>query len=424
MSKFQLAVMGILTLSIVGGLVSFSLFSSSKDDSLPGNTNGRVVIWGVYDSGVMNALIRSVSDEYEAFSVQYVQKRADRFDTELIEALASGVGPDVVLLQQDSLMRHYDKLYAVPYESFSERAFKDTYIQAGEMYLASNGVVGFPFLVDPLVMFWNRSIFNSEALARPPTVWEEFQDLSRTMTRLDASRNVTRATVALGEYENITNAKQILATLFFQSGNPISRVTSQGLTSVLSEENSIASPLQFYTGFADPVRPFYTWNRSLPASRNGFIAGDIALYFGFGSEIRGIRTQNPNLNFDIAVMPQPMESSNRVTFGNVQALSILRSTRNFSGAFVAVQMLTSKSVMEQLANVSNLPPVRRDMYVTQTDSFKSVLYESALISKAWLDPDRTQTSSIFSELIGNITSGRLRTDEAVRRADSLIDSLY
>ena len=56
----------------------------------------------------------------------------------------------------------------------SERDFKNTYIEEGELYLAANGILGLPITVDPMVMYWNRDIFSSAAIAAPPSYWDEF----------------------------------------------------------------------------------------------------------------------------------------------------------------------------------------------------------------------------------------------------------
>ncbi len=39
-------------------------------------------------------------------------------------------------------------------------------------------------------------------------------------------------------------------------------------------------------------------------SKNMFLAGDLALYFGFASELDDLKNKNPNLNFDVTLFPQ------------------------------------------------------------------------------------------------------------------------
>ncbi len=60
----------------------------------------------------------------------------------------------------------------------------------------------------------------------------------------------------------------------------------------------------FYTRFARPDNTLYSWNRSFSSDRDRFVSGDLALYFGYGSEGKELERLNPNLNFDIAEVPQ------------------------------------------------------------------------------------------------------------------------
>ena len=62
--------------------------------------------------------------------------------------------------------------------------------------------------------------------------------------------------------------------------------------------------VQFFTNFSNANNQLYSWNRQQQLDRNAFTGGDLAMYFGFGSEAAALLKQNPNLNFDMAPMPQ------------------------------------------------------------------------------------------------------------------------
>jgi hypothetical protein len=55
----------------------------------------------------------------------------------------------------------------------------------------------------------------------------------------------------------------------------------------------------------------------LPKSREYFLSGRLATYFGFASEAPKIRLINPNLNFDVAEMPSDENSNNKTVFSKV-----------------------------------------------------------------------------------------------------------
>ena len=53
----------------------------------------------------------------------------------------------------------------------------------------------------------------------------------------------------------------------------------------------------------------------------------------------------------------------------------------------------------------------------------SVFYDSAIRAKTWLDPEPTESNTIFKNMIESITSGRSRTGEAVLKAHRELTNL-
>lgn len=427
MSNFRIIIIAIFVIFAVIGVLAFAGIGGLGGDD---NTIGKVEIWGTVPQGLVSALLNDIRTEIDNFdSVSYTQKNESTYSDEFVEALASGTGPDLFLLSHDAIVRHKDKIIEIPYKSFSERDFKNIFIEEGELYLTATGVLGLPFTVDPLVMYWNRDIFQTAGEANPPVYWDELFVLSPKITQRDLASNITRSFTALGEFGNIKNAKEILSALIIQSGNPIVASSDNGLRSVIRENLGFAtSPaeaaVRFYTEFSNPVKSVYSWNRSLPNSKQLFASGDLAIYFGFASELRELIRMNPNLNFDISALPQLRDADRKVTYGKMNAFAIPRTSKNPSGAFAAELMLTNINNIAALSSATGLPPVRRDLLVNKpTDAFTSVFYNGALISKAWLEPDSAKTDDIFQNMIESVTSGRARLSEAVNIADEELNLL-
>ncbi len=425
MSKFQMLFFGLLVAVILGGVMLFSTSSRTKGGFAP------VKVWGTVDDGLFDGyVVKLKNDSKSEVKIVYTQKNKDTFETDLIEAIASGKGPDVIFLPQDLILRQQDKIVPIPFKSFSERSFKDTFIEEGELYLTKDGVIAMPFSVDPLITYWNRDLFSSAGIARPPSTWDELSSLVDSFTKKDNASNITHTTIALGEFGNVTHAKDIIAALMIQAGNPIvTKDTTGKYGSRLDESLGYTvrpanAAINFYTQFADPLRSVYSWNRSLPQSKDFFISGDTALYIGYGSEIMEIRKKNPNLNFDIAPLLQARTAKSKVTFASMQGLAILKSSKNAVGASNAIAFLTSNAGIKAWSQMTLLPPVRRDVLADRpSDSVNTVLYNSALWSQAWLDPDRTKTSAVFKSLVETITSGKSQTGEAVQKADDELTQL-
>ncbi len=78
----------------------------------------------------------------------------------------------------------------------------------------------------------------------------------------------------------------------------------------------------------------------------------------------------------------------------------------------------------ELVSILYLPPVRRDLIAKgNTDPYLSIFYDSALISKGWLDPDPFQSSSIFQNLIESVVSGREVMSQAINQAHNELNLL-
>ncbi len=418
-SKFQIIVLALFIISILAGVALFATYKgSNKDDALPS-----ITIWGTFPEDTFTTLIQQVNaNRANSILIDYVEISAQSFDKTFIEALARGQGPDAILIRQDMLLRHFDKVTPIPFESLSLRDFKNTYIPQAELYIVPKGTLALPFSIDPLVMYWNRDIFTNAGIATYPVYWDEFSALAKKINQKDTNSNIRRSVIALGEYSNVSHAREILSTLIFQAGNPITRIGSDGLESTLGEGSFSGTALttkalNFYTQFSNPALPEYSWNRSLPLSKNWFLSGSLATYIGFASEIFDLRSKNSNLNFDVAPLPQARQGSNRITYGSMYGLSIVRSTPNPSVVYTILKAITSPEALNVLNKASYLPPVRRDMLVgDSTDPYQSIFYDSALISRGWFDMNISKTNGIFQNLVESVTSGRSDVYSAIQTA--------
>ncbi len=424
MSNFKIALTTFFIFCFVVGVI---LFATSKAKKSPGEAN--LLVWGTVSSDVFSAAYSNASVfANKSIKVTYVKKDSVSFDTELVNALADGSGPDVVILRDDSMYKSRNKIYPIPYKSYSERDFKDKFIQGGEVFLSPSGVGALPFMVDPLVMYWNRDMFSNANIAQTPQYWDQVFDLINKMTRKDNNANVLQSAIALGGWSNITNAKEILLTALFQAGTPVVSRDAAGTVSVLNSALNYTIPpgssaVDFYTQFSNPTAAGYTWNRSLPSSQNFFLSGDLAMYLGFASEIGSIQQKNSNLNFDVTFVPQIRNTQKKTVFGHIFGLAIVKQSKQIQGAFTLILSLTEPAAIKAMEALTDLPPVRRDLLSDKpSDAFRSVFYDSALISQTWIDPDPIKSSNTFRDMIEAITSGRERRPDAMERADQELNA--
>ena len=411
-TPFQAVVLAVFAVAIVAAVVVLAITKSSSHGSgMP------VVIWGSIPQRSFSSALAQLTQGSNGLKINYVEKRADTFDQDIVEALASGTGPDAVLLPQDLIGRYRDKVLPLSFATMPLPTFKTTFVQEGELFLDQNGILALPFSLDPLVMYWNRDMLSNAGIARPPQSWDEFITLVPKLTTVDRNFNILKSGVALGEYRNITNAKDIIAALLLQTGNPITTLTSQGIAVSLVASLSSIGAINFYTDFSNPVKPDYSWNRALPNSLDMFTAGDLAFYFGFVSEISNIRDKNPNLNFDVTYFPEPKGAPVAITLGKMQGLAVLKNSRNSKDAFEAILAISGSGPLGLFAQSTGLPPVRRDMLsINPADPYQSIFYNSAIRARGWLDPNPAASGNVFRDMIESITGGALEAGRAIGAA--------
>lgn len=388
---------------------------------------GEVKIWGFVSERDMNPIVLRFNEENKNyFTIKYTHKEPGSFENQLINALARGEGPDLVMFPNNLIVSQGDKLLTIPFESYPERTFRDTFAEAGEIFLSKQGIVSLPLYADPLVMYWNRDMLKNIGLVVPPKNWVEVLALSNKLTQKDEKGNVFQSAVSLGTYNNITNAKEILLTLFLQVGESIisrnaeKSVLGRTFEVVVGQESQAAgAALNFYTEFSNPAKSSYSWNPSLPNSRSFFSQGKLAIYFGKASEYNSIKLNNPHLNFDVALIPQRDDSATRITYADVIGISVLKASPKLSTATKVMYVLTNQQYSKSISAPLNLPPLRRDNLSSgASDPVQSVFYNSAIISKTWYDPDAMASNDIFRNVVNSIISGKDTALSALRNAQA------
>ncbi len=421
--------MGIFGLGALVGLFVFSTYTSNNSG---GGAIGDIVIWGTLPKEAFDTTLTTVTQINQTLkNVTYVQKNPATLPSDLASAIATGSSPDLVLASQEQLLSLSKFITPIPSATLSPRTFQSSFAENANIFTApGGGYWGVPFLIDPLVLFSNRTILSSSGITRPPATWEALTGLVPNVAQLSDSRQIKRGLIALGTYDNVRNARGILSTLFLQTNVPITGYSSTGM--LIADLGSVASSgvpsgqavVRFYAQFADPSKVSYTWNASLPDSQQAFLSGDLALYLGYVSEARFLRQANPNLNFDATTVPQPATAQFKTVYGLVYAFMISRGAPNPSGAYQAATILSNPDEQAIASQIIGLAPVSLIVLATSpVDPILAVAYTEALYAKSWLSPAPAQTDAVFSSMINNVTSGRTTLETALSLAERSLSAL-
>jgi maltose-binding protein MalE len=232
-----------------------------------------------------------------------------------------------------------------------------------------------------------------------------------------------------------------LATLLIQNDNSIvKKELEKGssantyITSYISalEDNSknyILSPaesiLQFFLEFSNVSKKAYSWNKSISSSLDMFVEGKMAFYIGRASELFQIEKMNPNLSFDVSKMLQVKGATVEKTFGEIYALVINKKSTNLTTAFKVIGLLTNEDNAKDVSSALSLPPVLKSLLAKKPveNAYLHTFFDSALISRTWLDVDKKQTNLIFQDMVENTLSNSMSPSQAVSKASDQLSVL-
>lgn len=437
LSFFEVFFLILFVALAIGGLLAFSGFLPGLS-TVESGVGGTVTLWGTFPERTIIDSITSATKEGNkpGYTIEYSEKDPAIFDRELTEALAEGTGPDMIILPSDLILRHQNKIQALPLESYPLRTFYDTFTDGSRIFLSSSGALALPLVADPLVLYYNKDALAKAGYADVPRFWSQLIDRSggtspvERLTAIDARGNVLESAIALGDYSNVRHAKDIFSLLALQAGNTFVQRNVDGEAQVIfgigqggAANSNAVSSLSFFTQFSNSTKTTYTWNSSLPDSRTLFGTGKLALYLGFASEQASITVQNAHLNFDVAEVPQ-RDNSRKISTGRLYGVAVLKQSRNKLSAQRAQVFLSDALFAKTVTSSLNLPAVRRDILSQRaTDPYQDIYQKSTISLQTWLDPDPDATDSIFATMVQSTLSGQVDESSAVKRAQTELETL-
>ena len=420
---------------LVGGIVILVLITVVFVlKGFGGGSQGQRVsltFWGVFDN--RNAFEKIVADyhnTYQNITVNYKLIPYEDYEKTLIDALASGTGPDIIMIHNSWLPKHKDKLKPAPsilpnekdpfmtikdyQDQFADVAYKDLVV-GKEIY-------GFPLYVDTLALFYNKDLFNNAGLTRPPKTWGEFNSYVETLTKLD-NGTISKAGAAIGTARNINRSSDLLMALMIQSGVQMTDAGNRvaNFSTPVGGERVGERSLEYYTSFADPRSRAYTWNDDQNYSIDAFIEGKAAMMINYSHQISVIKSKSARLNFAVAPMPQanPDDAKNYADYWGV---SVSNKSANSDEAWKFLKYLTSKIGAIDYLNSTGRPSARKDVIDLQKNDFDLGLFaRQSLTAKSWYQIDDLAIDKIFADMIDDVNFKRLSVKESIRNAESRVN---
>lgn len=393
----------------------------------PSGVTATLTVWGVFDDPEAYAQIFTDFRRQTGISATFVQKDITTYETELVNALAAGRGPDVFMINNAWLPKHFEKLTPAPAAIVSPAQVRDAFPDVVSKDFVSGGSVwALPLSVDTLALFYNRALFNQAAIAFPPTTWTDLIGDVPKLTKIDRLGVIQQSAISLGTAANVNRASDILAALMLQFGTPIvdrtavEAVFDQGEA---GEPSGGENALAFYLQFADPAKRVYTWDTDQHYSIDAFSEGTLAMTLNYSFQIPVIREKGPFVDFAVALLPQPAGRTDRVDFANYWGFAVSNQSRNPEAAWQLIAYVTGQAPARAYMQTTGRPPARRDLIQSVLNQpALGVFARQALTAESWFQPDSDQIEDIFLGMIESVRRGE-NIETVVGRAADQIDLL-
>jgi len=376
--------------------------------------------WGTFDdSDIFQPLIAAFNEEFKSITINYYKKNYQTYENDLLEAMASGRGPDIYMIHHTWVPRYGDKIIGLSSDIMSLKEFQDSFVDVCYYDFIIDGyIAALPLSVDTLALYYNKDIFNTAGIPQPPQTWEEFLDAVERMTNKDSRDNVIRAGAALGTARNVNRSTDILSLLMIQSGVQMTdqNNTKATFNQLAGDFNPGQRALQFYTDFANPSKAVYTWNTRMHYSIDAFYEGKVAMMFNYSYNLPSIRAKSPYLNFGIAPMPQ-ISTDSSVNYANYWGLTTSINSEAPNEAWQFIVWLTGQEGAKQYLEASKKPTARRDLITWQrNDQDLGIFADQTLTARSWYQVDNSTIEQHLADMIESVVLGTATIEEALDKA--------
>jgi len=425
-TKTQLIFIGIAGfIVIVFGLV-FAGVLPGRPKKPPQAITATIEFWGVFDrASAYEDAINNFKTVYPEVTIKYLEfNDEENYKNALLDALASGKGPDVLMLKNSELPREINKIARAPDVKFNLLKLRQLFPKTVERdFVSGGGIYALPLSIDTLALIYNRDLLNQEGIAVLPETWEDFKLLIPRLVKIDQIKNLEMAGAAIGgSQKNIDSATDLLYALMLQTGT---KMVSEDLKNAIFASKEGINAVEFYTGFADPKKPEYTWNETMPNSLDGISQGKVAMIFNYASSIRQIKSRSPFIDLGVAPFPQPKSAAQTLTYPNYWGYAVSQQSKNKNIAWDFIISLTNnpenaKKYLEETKRPPALLPIL-DQYAN--DPELSVFAKQALIARSWPQTDPKKIALVFSEMIENINPGKVKLGDAIKQAEKQVTEI-
>lgn len=390
-----------------------------------------LTIWDPFlNTESLQPLFDAYNQKHPNVTIVYTKKNIATYGQDLLNALASGNGPDIYSINNSWLPQYLDKATSAPASILSLKDYKNSFVDVAVNDFTKDGkVYGVPMSVDSLALYFNKDLLGTAGIATPPKTWAELSSDVRLLKRQDSKGYFTRSGVAMGTNSNVNRAVDILYLLMLQQGTvPYTEDARANFNGYIQKNGENVNPglagLNYYTSFASPLSSNYNWNTKSDYSIDAFVNGRAAFLYSYSYTRATILQKAPNLNFDVAPVPQPNLDDPAVNFANYWAFVVSKQSKGQTQAWDLLKFISSKDSLDKFYAQTKLPSSRRDLIELQANDPDIGVFATAnLTAKSFYKPDQAQIDAIFGRAIDGIILNGLSAEEALSQAQAQAEAI-
>ncbi len=361
--------------------------------------------WSTWDdSKVFVGLIEKYKEFHPNISINYRKLRYEEYEKMLLDAWVEGRGPDIFSIHNTWVPKYKTKIFplpkkiSMPYVSYqpplpgckrkteeiieTKTIYSPTLADIKDNYVATvfadvilkdakgvNQIYALPLSLDTLTLFYNRNLLDSANIPFPPADWDEFIEDVRLLTRLDIDKKIIQSGTAMGTFDNVDRAFDIISLLIMQNGGNLYNFG----------DSRTLEALNFYLDFASPDSEIYTWNNKMPNSLDAFMEGKLAFFFGYSYYIPIIKAKSPTLNFAVSNIPQ-VDLSHPINYANYWVQTVFKNSKHPKEAWDFLLFLNKEENIKQYLKQTGKPTALRNLVKDQESNSQIKPFVSQVLS--------------------------------------------
>lgn len=396
--------------------------------------------WNVYeDSDVYLPLIQRFTNKYPNVTITYHKKEFETYRRDLADAFTQGKAPDIFAIQNTWLPLEEKHIAPVSPSLLTFERFTAMFPDVARFDFTKQDlesapqVYALPLYVDTLALFYNRPYFHNENFIAPPATWDDFVDYVKRLTKYNDAGDIDLAGAVMGTAVNINRSIDMLSMLMLQTGTRMTDETRTRATfaETLTEEGrqfeSGLGAFEFYTSFANPQNEAYTWHSGMPYSIDAFLQGDAAMMFNYSYFIPILERKNRYLDFATALVPQPKDQREKITFANYWGLTVSKDSSEKDMAWRFILFLLEEDVAKQYLTKVQRPTSLKSLIPWQEENASERLKPfvgQVLQARSWYVGDAVSTEKILADAIEAAVLGDQESRAALSNAAMEVTTIF